>query len=344
MQELRLRPHTPGRHAFTLIELLVVIAIIAVLIGLLLPAVQKVREAANRMSCSNNLKQIGLAVQNYHDSFGKLPPVRLGQRHYATWPVLLMPHLEQDNIFKLWDLRLGYPNQPPSPRDPLGDPGGAARQALVKIFFCPSRRAPMITPGDQNGGDGVNQVDNRGKAGACGDYACCAGDGRLFDQQGNPVADDMHDKRANGPMIVAHVLKSTPPRSDDVPVPDHIIESFTSYTNFASVTDGTSNTLLIGEKHVRQGHFGEQGEGDHAYYSGLGYHTAQRCAGPFYPLARNSQDSSARKSQRFGGPHPGVCQFVFVDGSVHALAVNIDLDTLRRLANRHDGEPITAEY
>src|SRR5262249_53698460 len=91
------------RCAFTLIELLVVIAIIAVLIGLLLPAVQKVREAANRMSCSNNPKQLGLAVQNYHDTYHQFPPARVAREAYATWPVLIMPYVEADNIFKLWN-------------------------------------------------------------------------------------------------------------------------------------------------------------------------------------------------------------------------------------------------
>jgi prepilin-type N-terminal cleavage/methylation domain-containing protein len=98
------------RRGFTLIELLVVIAIISLLVGMLMPAVQKAREAASKISCANNLKQFGLALQNYHNNYDQFPPSRLND-YQATWLVLLLPYVEQDNLYNQWNLSATYYDQ-----------------------------------------------------------------------------------------------------------------------------------------------------------------------------------------------------------------------------------------
>jgi prepilin-type N-terminal cleavage/methylation domain-containing protein len=150
----------PARRGFTLIELLVVIAIIAILVGMLLPAVQRARESANRISCANNLKQIGLAMHAYHNTNRALPPSRFDLQG-ATWAVLIMPYLEQKDLFNAWTLSATYYQQ-----------NDTARLTALSIYFCPSR--PRVSMGSPSiAGDPPNGPGN--VPGALGDYACNVG-------------------------------------------------------------------------------------------------------------------------------------------------------------------------
>src|SRR5262245_18726709 len=242
----RSRSPTSGRSAFTLIELLVVIAIVAILMGLLLPAVQKVREAAARMSCQNNLKQIGLAVHNYHDVNSSFPPASLGGDGEVSWAVVILPYLEQDNLFRQWNLNLRYTYY----RHPASTVG-----AQVRTYYCPSRRAMP-----QYSLSGHTRAPWGGSPGALGDYAGNGGNTTL----------GWNDPRS-GPGVLLY--------ADVTFGPNDTIANWRSLSRFADVTDGLSNTLLIGEKHVRPSQFGQDPAGDTSIYNGDDIRTIERVAG-----------------------------------------------------------------
>jgi len=322
-----------GRAGFTLIELLVVIAIIAILIGLLLPAVQKVREAANRAACANNLHQLGLACHNYHDTVGTLPPLRV-TNNTVTWFVLIMPYMEQDNLRNLWTPTATYSSAT----------NAAARVYQVKSYYCPSRRGPRdvsrqedVRPGD-NGPPpdftgpftDARFFGSNNPPGALGDYAGCVGS--VDNYPGNTNDISWASVRSNGALI-----------QGEAPVG----ASFQGLTNLASIADGLSNTFLAGEKHVPSGMFGRAKVGDGSIYDGVWTTYSGRIAGPDDPLATGPKDvtpstrADAFYARKFGSYHPGVCQFVFCDGSVKAVRTSIDPVNLRRLAVRNDGEVVS---
>ena len=341
------RTHRP-RSGFTLIELLVVIAIIGVLIGLLLPAVQKVREAANRMKCSNNLKQIGLAVHNYHDTYQYLP-VSYIRQDWPTFAVFLMPFLEQQNAYQLWNPQLRYYDQ--ANMGVAGDP----TRVNFPVYFCPSRRAPEGFSIENPGTDKdvpSNFTGNPHRPGGLGDYAASHGT-------------DVGTLDGNGALSIGIVQAAIQPNGTAwtnltqlflAPLGTKITQ-YSSQTSIALITDGTSNTILIGEKYVRPDMRWGKNE-DRSIYNGqfarvfrraCGTPTATPTAAPF-PLVTDLNDSwilttPVRETfQRFGSWHPGVCQFVFCDGSVRAVSNNTDNVTLGRLAERADGMPITGNY
>jgi prepilin-type N-terminal cleavage/methylation domain-containing protein/prepilin-type processing-associated H-X9-DG protein len=307
------------RPAFTLIELLVVIAIIAILIGLLLPAVQKVREAAARMKCSNNLKQIGIAAHSYHDAVGFLPPQTIavlpdppipGADGFATWAVLILPYVEQDNVYRQWNLQRLYSTQP-----------ATAVQAQVPTYVCPSRPTPVLSSGDT-------------QPGGLGDYAAVGG-----------------ANNTNGAMPVA-VFTATGTSQSDA-----IVTQWKGQVTLqgGSILDGTSNTLLIGEKHIRPNSLRGRNE-DRSIFAGnennfrrlAGYQTnawpAATTVANVRPLRDPLDQTGALANSSFGGPHSGVCMFVFCDGSVKGIRTSVSLLTLTYLAARSDGQVLGNDY
>ena len=296
------------RRGFTLIELLVVIAIMGILVALLLPAVQAAREAARRTECSNNLRQFGIATHNFHDTMKFLPPGFIGDNSqtpdsWATWGALLLPYIEGSNQYALWDVKYLASTQPPE-----------AYQFQIKTYLCPSRRQPVLSIGDF-----------ATPGGALSDYAACFGTSADF-------------INSNGAMVpgLPHVAQDS--------MGKYYLVKWSGQLRLADITDGTTSTLLFGEKHIRPKSLRGLNE-DRSVFSGV-RNTHRRMAGidppsgEIRPLLSPEVQTPPLANSSFGGPHPGVCQFVLCDSSVRPISINIDLQTLTGLVTRSGGEPV----
>jgi prepilin-type N-terminal cleavage/methylation domain-containing protein len=314
-------------RAFTLVELLVVIAIIGILIALLLPAVQAAREAARRSQCTNNLKQLGLALHDYHDVYKVLPPSRIDDG--ATWATHILPYLEQDAMHVAFDYLRPWPDQLDK----------AALQVPLAAFTCPTRRKPMLSiHGDWgNGisgwlpylpGDYTGTAATKNLPGPCSDYAGVYAHRDI-------MADNTEYRGCIG--LQTGMLLT-------VCNPKNFVDS--KYrVEFASVLDGLSNTLMLGEKHVRMTLLGHGpgtttpggNDGDNCIHNGDQAQTTGRIAGPAFLLARSPVETG-NSQLRFGSYHPGICNFAMGDASVRSLRTSISGTILGEMANRNDGK------
>jgi prepilin-type N-terminal cleavage/methylation domain-containing protein/prepilin-type processing-associated H-X9-DG protein len=274
-----------SRPAFTLIELLVVLAILSVLFGLLLPAVQKVRETAARASCQNNLKQIGLACHNYHDTNQSLPPSYRASVPYTDgetdtlpgwgWAAFLLPQLEQGNLYRQLNFNLSVKQSP-------------GIETMVKVYLCPSDLTPTSAFSVPDGFG--NPVALAGPS----SYAACVGG---------------DESDTEGPTGLGVFYRN-------------------SRTRLTDITDGTSNTILVGERAwanangiwvgASAGGVCKRGQQNPCPGSSAGWYPAAVLVQAHSHLNNTTTDTDGGLDD-FSSKHIGGSNFAFADGSVRFL-------------------------
>jgi prepilin-type N-terminal cleavage/methylation domain-containing protein/prepilin-type processing-associated H-X9-DG protein len=318
MAALHHRPYGSRRRAFTLVELLVVIAIIGVLVALLLPAVQAARESARRIQCSNHLKQIGLAFLNHADNYGHFPTGGWGWTYVGDpdggfaenqpggWTYNILPFIEQQALREIG----------------LGQPGPLKEAELaklvgqpIKFYNCPSRRPAKVYPCLQPANAAPVTL------GAKTDYSVNCGDAGNERNGGSPT--------------------QAPSPSDAYPG----IHYDKSKVKLSDVTDGLSNTFMVGEKYLNPNKYttGDDSADNENLYVGFDNdHNRSTNPDSYYPPR---QDSKLYVDLHvYGSAHPGGFNVVMCDGSVRVIQYSIDKESFRYLGNRMDGEVITWKF
>ncbi|MDR2642346.1 MAG: DUF1559 domain-containing protein [Planctomycetaceae bacterium] len=362
-----------GLFGFTLVELLVVIAIIGVLIALLLPAVQAAREAARRMQCGNNLKQIGLAVHNFHDSQSGLPPSTVGttvmyaagnQYPNASFWVLILPYMEQQATYDLIKTKTNNFNLPTGIQNTtfwnvLGATSAETMQlqssisSSLQVCRCPSRRN-----GKEYLGNGSSTNYHVGQHGPQGDYAVFIG----------------LNQESWGYWYNNYSVTTNTDSTDQVGAVRSAVWSGGDATTwaprdtFAWWADGASNQLVVGEKHIWNRVVGQCGtdvtnSGDNRWKAGdcsvfLGFNIWNSFSGARSingrlargPSDRGSNSNQADESQpHWGSSHNGTVNFLMGDGSVKSISHTVPAGSITsnsktiigRLGNVKDGNPVS---
>lgn len=335
---LRLR-----RKGFTLIELLVVITIIAILVALLLPAVQQAREAARKSQCQNNLKQIGLALHNYHISHFCFPPGEISRLkiqmnapgagnvdaadfneskqpqgiglHGTSWMLMVLPYMDQNEIYKVWNLNLNVQNN----GDPLKNIDYPA-QREIPGFYCPTRRNRM----DPQIFTNVRRVDPAFTKGG-NDYSGCIGGVIGWDDTSRATYNLSATQVQNLPVGALYGPQQL------------YLGSFYVNSNIreASITDGTSNVLMVGEA---------------ARLNVVGVPLQQSSDGWAWGGAATmfSTRNGINKKLHYdsaGSEHTGgMAYFLFADGSVHTVSENVDYKVYQNLGTISAGGPLNASF